>query len=88
MEAATTRVDGDGAEDRDEALDRVQAALRGLRFGTVTVVIQDGVVVQIERMEKIRLGLSPTFVTARSTRRRETTGGKPAPPTRPLEGRG
>ena len=50
-----TRADSDGAEDRDEVLDRVQAALRGLRFGTVTVVIQDGVVVQIERMEKIRL---------------------------------
>jgi hypothetical protein len=49
-----TRVDDDVA-DRDEALDRIQAALRGLRFGTVTVVIQDGVVVQIERMEKLRL---------------------------------
>jgi hypothetical protein len=49
-----TRVDDDVA-DRDEALDRIQAALRGLRFGTVTVVIQNGVVVQIERMEKLRL---------------------------------
>ena len=55
MEAPMTRAGGDGAEDRNEALERVQAALRGLRFGTVTVVIQDGVVVQIERMEKIRL---------------------------------
>ena len=55
MEAPTSLADGDGAEERDETLERVQAALRGLRFGTVTVVIQDGVVVQIERMEKIRL---------------------------------
>ena len=55
MEAPTTRAGDDEAEDRDETLERVQAALRGLRFGTVTVVIQDGVVVQIERMEKIRL---------------------------------
>ena len=54
MESPMTRVDDDVA-DRDEALDRIQAALRGLRFGTVTVVIQDGVVVQIERMEKLRL---------------------------------
>ena len=53
MDAPTTR--GDEADDRDETLERVQAALRGLRFGTVTVVIQDGVVVQIERTEKIRL---------------------------------
>ena len=37
------------------ALDRIQAALSGLRFGTVTAVVQDGVVVQVERMEKIRL---------------------------------
>jgi hypothetical protein len=55
VEASTTRAGDDAADDRDEALERVQAALRGLRFGTVTVVIQDGVVVQIERMEKIRL---------------------------------
>ena len=56
MEARTTRTEGDGAEEaRDPALDRIEAALRGLRFGTVTVVIQDGVVVQIERREKVRL---------------------------------
>ena len=55
MEAPTTRAVDDETEDRDETLERVQAALRGIRFGTVTVVIQDGVVVQIERMEKIRL---------------------------------
>ena len=39
----------------DETLDRIQAALRGLRFGTVTAVVQDGVVVQIDRTEKHRL---------------------------------
>jgi hypothetical protein len=37
------------------ALDRIQAALAGLRFGTVTAVVQDGIVVQVERTEKIRL---------------------------------
>ena len=37
------------------ALDRIQAALTGLRFGTVTAVVQDGVVVQVERTEKVRL---------------------------------
>ena len=42
-------------QERDEALDRIHVALRGLRFGTVTVVVQDGVVVQVERTEKIRL---------------------------------
>jgi hypothetical protein len=36
-------------------LDCVQEALRGLRYGAVTVVVQDGVVVQLERTDKLRL---------------------------------
>jgi hypothetical protein len=38
-----------------EALDRIDRALRGLRYGTVTAVVHDGVVVQVERTEKFRL---------------------------------
>ena len=38
-----------------DALDRIGSALRGLKYGTVTVVVQDGVVVQVERTEKVRL---------------------------------
>jgi len=38
-----------------DALARIDAALRGLRYGTVTAVVQDGVVVQVERTEKFRL---------------------------------
>jgi hypothetical protein len=38
-----------------DALDRIHAALRGLRYGTVTAVVQDGVVVQVERTEKFRI---------------------------------
>jgi hypothetical protein len=37
------------------ALERIAQALRGLRFGTVTAVVHDGVVVQVERTQKIRL---------------------------------
>lgn len=33
----------------------IAAALRGLRFGSVHIVVQDGVVIQIERTEKKRL---------------------------------
>jgi hypothetical protein len=40
---------------RDGAIDRIQSALRGLEFGTVTAVVQNGVVVQVERTEKVRL---------------------------------
>ena len=48
----------DDSQDRErsrEALARISAALRGLRYGTVTAVVQDGIVVQVERTEKIRL---------------------------------
>jgi hypothetical protein len=37
------------------ALNQIRDALRGLRFGNVVVLVQDGVVVQIERTEKRRL---------------------------------
>ncbi|QEH34730.1 hypothetical protein OJF2_32720 [Aquisphaera giovannonii] len=36
-------------------LEPVRRALSGLRFGEVRVIVQDGVVVQIERIEKERL---------------------------------
>jgi hypothetical protein len=35
-------------------VDRIREALRDLAFGTVTVTVQDGVVVQIDRTEKVR----------------------------------
>ena len=34
---------------------QVREALRVIRFGTVTLVIQDGRVIQIDKSEKIRL---------------------------------
>jgi hypothetical protein len=38
-----------------KALEVLAGALRNLRFGQVTVIVQDGVVVQIERTERTRL---------------------------------
>ncbi|MDR3310850.1 MAG: YezD family protein [Oscillospiraceae bacterium] len=38
-----------------EDLERVLRLLREVKFGTVTLVIQDGRVVQIDKLEKIRL---------------------------------
>ncbi|HZZ79922.1 MAG TPA: DUF2292 domain-containing protein [Gemmataceae bacterium] len=35
-------------------------ALRDLQFGSVTLVVQDGVVVQVERVEKTRLARRAT----------------------------
>ena len=34
---------------------QLREALRAIRFGTVTLVIQDGRVIQIDKSEKIRL---------------------------------
>lgn len=36
-------------------LERVREALRGLQHGEVTVVVQDGVVVQLKRTDRVRL---------------------------------
>jgi hypothetical protein len=43
------------APSRDLDLEHVRAAIRGIRYGEVRVIIQDGVIVQIERVEKQRL---------------------------------
>jgi hypothetical protein len=40
---------------RDPEMDQVRAAVRGIRYGEVRVIIQDGVIVQIERVDKQRL---------------------------------
>jgi len=32
----------------------IEGALRGMRFGSVTIIVQDGVVIQLERTEKRR----------------------------------
>ena len=46
----------EGRESRhDGALGRIESALKGLEFGTVTAVVQNGVIVQVERTEKVRL---------------------------------
>jgi hypothetical protein len=44
------------APDTKRALERIETAINGLRYGTVAITVHDGRVVQIERSEKIRLG--------------------------------
>ena len=36
-------------------LEPIRAAIKGIRFGEVRIVIQDGRVIQIDRMEKQRI---------------------------------
>jgi hypothetical protein len=40
--------------DLEHALEHVRQALVGLQFGQVSVIVQDGVVVQVERIERKR----------------------------------
>jgi hypothetical protein len=40
---------------RELDLDHVRKAVQGIRYGEVRVIIQDGVIVQIERVEKQRV---------------------------------
>jgi hypothetical protein len=42
-------------DERSEPLDFIAEALKGLQYGQLTVLVQDGVVIQIERTEKRRL---------------------------------
>jgi hypothetical protein len=39
----------------DDALNQIRDSIRELRFGSVNVIVQDGVVIQIDRTEKRRL---------------------------------
>ncbi|MGI8978687.1 MAG: YezD family protein [Pirellulaceae bacterium] len=42
-------------DSREREIAQIRDALRGLKFGAVNIVVQDGVVVQIDRTEKRRL---------------------------------
>jgi hypothetical protein len=42
-------------QELQSSLEQIGGALRGLKFGSVNVIVQDGVVVQIDRTEKLRL---------------------------------
>jgi len=46
---------GAGNGTLEAAIEQIRDALRGLRFGNISIVVQDGVVVQIDRTEKRRL---------------------------------
>jgi hypothetical protein len=51
----TTNLSHGPAPQLDQALASIRQALVGLRYGVVSVIVQDGVVVQIERTERRRL---------------------------------
>lgn len=54
LDAAVASAAAEGAPEA-RAWEHIREALRGLRYGIVSIIVQDGVVVQIERTEKRRL---------------------------------
>ena len=52
---AALRANAGRALPTDDELREISASLRGLRFGSVSIVVQDGVIIQIDRVEKRRL---------------------------------
>ena len=55
MSAALRNFEG---QDEASILREIQAALQGLKFGSVEITVHNGQVVQIERKEKFRLNAS------------------------------
>jgi hypothetical protein len=54
-EMPTSGLPGKQRQVTDVELDQIKDSLRGLRYGAVQIIVQDGVVVQIDRTEKRRL---------------------------------
>jgi hypothetical protein len=46
---------GEHAAAADDEMNQIRESLRGLRFGSVNIIVQDGVIIQIDRTEKRRL---------------------------------
>jgi len=40
---------------QNDDFERIRQSLRGLQFGSINVIVQDGVIVQIDRTEKTRI---------------------------------
>lgn len=57
MSEPTSETRRDLADDPagEGVLQHISDALRGLKFGVISIIVQDGVVVQLERTEKRRL---------------------------------
>lgn len=58
MENHRRSENGTSPETLAVVLEHVRSALQGLRFGHVTLIVQDGKVVQVDRFEKTRISAS------------------------------
>jgi len=53
-----SEVPASGPPNGPEEIEAIRDALRGLRYGQVVIIVQDGVIIQIERMERRRMRLN------------------------------
>ncbi|SFC14002.1 hypothetical protein SAMN04488168_102160 [Bacillus sp. 491mf] len=44
-----------GREQFEEVASKIQAMLADMKYGSITIVVQDGKVIQLEKSEKVRL---------------------------------
>lgn len=42
----------------DLAIEQIRKTLKGMRFGAITLVVQDGIIIQIDRTSKTRIDYS------------------------------
>lgn len=43
---------------RERALEAIRSALEGLQYGSITILVQDGIVIQIDTTSKTRIDYS------------------------------
>ena len=48
-----------GDSSREAEIAQILESLRGLKYGSVSIIVQDGVIVQIDRLEKRRIRRTP-----------------------------
>jgi hypothetical protein len=71
MNAPETRtIDVSLPNAREHDIEQIQDALRGLRYGSVNIIVQDGVIVQVDRTEKRRLRYSGSSNNAANSQQR------------------
>ena len=46
---------GEQSVQADDEINQIRESLRGLRYGSVNIIVQDGVIIQIDRTEKCRI---------------------------------
>ncbi|BCB03813.1 DUF2292 domain-containing protein [Bacillus sp. KH172YL63] len=39
----------------DDVMEKIQSMLESMNFGSITIVVQDGKVIQLEKNEKVRI---------------------------------